>query len=140
MSELDKPMDVRLLIRWLGTEGAAAGLEKSKRCTINVLKEVADSLGIETQGKPKRGELIEEIVRLASKRIDREIDDLLGMQKEELVRYFESVKAEPHELLELLKQLDLEPGREGRRNLIEFVARELSETGRFIRIASQGSS
>jgi hypothetical protein len=50
-----------------------------------------------------------------------------------------SRSAKQHELLDLLKNLDMDPRREGRRNLVEFVARELSETGRFIRIAAQGS-
>jgi len=44
------------------------------------------------------------------------------------------IGVEPEELL------DLDPGRDGRRDLVRFVACELSETGRFKRIASKGKS
>lgn len=140
MSEVNTPFDARLLVRWLGFEGAKAGLEKSKTCTVEILREVAAKLGIEVPAKPRRQDLVEEIVRIASRRIDKSVEEMQGMQREELVRYFEEREVEPHELLDLLKNLDMDPGREGRRNLVEFIARELSETGRFIRIASQGSS
>ena len=139
MSDLEKHMDVRLLVRWLGIDGAKAGLERSKRWTVGFLKETANELGIEVPGKPKRQELIEEIVCVASKRIDKSLDELFQMQHEELVRYFERVQVEPHELLDLLKKLNLDPAEKGRHNLLEFVASEVAETGRFMRIASKGN-
>jgi hypothetical protein len=139
MSGLEKNLDVRLLVRWLGVDGAKAGLEKSRACTINLLKDVAVSLGVEVASKAKREDLIEDIIRVASKRIDKPVSELLSMQHDELVNYFEHAQVENGELLDLLKQLDLDPGREGRRNLLEFVARELAETGRFMRIASHRS-
>jgi hypothetical protein len=140
MSSLEQPMDARILVRWLGAEGARAGLEKSRVCTVDFLKDLATSLGIDVPSKPKRQELIDEIVRIAAKRIDKSLEELYQMQSDELVEYFERLQVESHELLDLLKQLQLHPGKEGRRNLIELVARELAETGRFMRIASQGNS
>jgi len=140
MSSLEQPMDARVLARWLGVEGAKAGLEKSKTCTVDFLKELAAGLGLEVPNKPKRSELIDEIVRVAARRIDRPVDELYQMSHEELVEYFERLEVEPNELLDLLKGLDLDPGKDGRRNLVEYVARELAETGRFMRIASQGNS
>jgi len=63
------------------------------------------------------------------------------MEQGEIIRYFDiDIGVETEELLDFLKQLDLDPGREGRSNLVRFVARELTETGRFKRIASKGKS
>lgn len=35
-----------------------------------------------------------------------------------------------------LKAIDVTPSKEGRKTLIEFATRELTETGRFMRVAS----
>lgn len=140
MSSVKQDIDVRLLVRWLGAPGAKAGLKESRQCTVEMLWGIAQGIGVEVGKKATRNELINEIVRVAGRRIDRSIDQLFQMEQEELVRYFEDIGVEPEELLDLLKQLDLDPGREGRRNLVRFVARELCETGRFKRIASKGTT
>lgn len=140
MSSMRHDIDVRLLVRWLGVPGAKAGLKESRNCSVEVLRRLAKQFEVVTGKKATRNELIEKIVRVASKRIDKSLDELFGMQQEELVSYFEDIGVEPEELLDLLKQLELDPGREGRRNLVRFVARELCETGRFKRIASKGAS
>ena len=57
------------------------------------------------------------------------------MERDELVRYFENLEVETEELLDLLKELNLRPARKGRKNVVNFVAQELAETGRFRRIA-----
>ena len=71
----------------------------------------------------------------ASKRIDKSIDELFAMGRDELVRYFENLEVETEELLDLLKELNLRPDRKGRKNVVNFVAQELAEMGRFRRIA-----
>lgn len=139
MSNMKQDVDVRLLVRWLGASGAKAGLKASRHCTVEVLRRLAREFGIELKKKAGRIELIDEIVRAANKRIDKSLDQLFDMEQEKLVSYFENIGVEHEELLDLLKQLDLDPGREGRRNLVRFVARELCETGRFRRIASKGA-
>ena len=128
-------MDVPLLARWLGAAGARAGLLASRQCTIAALVGIAQSLGIEVAKKTTRRELIDELVRVASKRIDKSLDDLFEMERDDLVRYFDEREVETAELLDLLKELELSPDRTGRKNVIDFAARELSETGRFRRIA-----
>lgn len=140
MSSIKQDIDVRLLVRWLGVPGTKAGLKESRHCTVEVLRRLAQEFEIELGKKATRNELIDKIVRVASKRIDKSLDQLFDMEQEELVSYFEEIGVEPEELLDLLKQLDLDPGREGRRNLVRFVARELCETGRFKRIASKGAT
>ncbi|MCH8046199.1 MAG: hypothetical protein IID44_21005 [Planctomycetes bacterium] len=137
MSNIDHIVDMPLLVRWLGVQGAKAGLKNSRKCTVEVLSEMAGRQGIVLGKKATRKELIDEIVRVASARIDKSLDDLFAMDQADLERYFQEVGAEPEELLEIVKKLDLDPGREGLRNLVRFVAREISETGRFMRIASK---
>lgn len=136
MSNVKQDLDVRLLTRWLGTAGAKAGLLESRQWTVEALAEIARSLGIEAAKRATRQELIEDIVRVASRRIDKSIDDLFDMERDELVRYFDENEVETEELLDLLENLDLRPDRKGRKNVINFAARELAETGRFRRIAS----
>ena len=63
------------------------------------------------------------------------MDELFEMERDELVRYFDDVDVETEELLELLRELDVKVRYKGRRRIVDFVARELSETGRFRRIA-----
>ena len=137
MSNVNHEIDVRLLVDWLGVQGARAGLQDSRKCTVGALSQIAGRLGIDLGKKATRKDLIDKIVRVASKRIDKSLDDLFAMDQDELARYFEEVGPEPEELLDLVKQLELDPGREGLRNLTRFVAHEISETGRFMRIASK---
>lgn len=81
--------------------------------------------------------MIEEIVKFANKRIDKKLDELFAMSQDDLTRYFTENQVERAEILDLLKELNLAPGHEGNRNLLDFAAREISETGRFMRIASK---
>lgn len=96
---------------------------------------MAQKSGIDIGKKVTRRELIDELVRVASKRIDKPIDELFEMDHDDLVRYFDEREVETAELLDLLKELELSPDRKTRKNVIEFAARELAETGRFRRIA-----
>ena len=135
MSSIDQDLDVRLLIRWLGAAGARAGLRESRLYTVAALRRMARGFGIGSGKRTTREELIDELVRVAGKRIDKSIDELFEMERDELVRYFDSIQVETEELLDLMRNLDLNPGCKGRRNVVNFAARELSETGRFRRIA-----
>lgn len=129
-------IDVRILVRWLGVHGAKAGLQQSRTCTTDVLSEIAQTLGITVAKSATRQQLIDDIIKVASRRIDKTVEELYQMNKEELVTYFEKVEATSEEILELLKAQNLNPHKESRRNLVEFAAQELSETGRFLRIGS----
>ncbi len=133
---MKRDFDPRLLVRWLGPKGASAGLEHSREFTIQRLQEVAEALNLEVKRNATKTELIDIIITDASRRIDKPVAALFQMGKDELVAYFEDRDVESSELLELLKQLDVSPRRkDSRKSLIEFAARELSETGRFMRIA-----
>lgn len=128
-------LDPRQLVRWLGIDGARAGLTHSKRLTIDVLRHLAASLSVELPEKSNRQQWIDEIVKAASRRIDKPIHELFEMDERALLDYFERAEVEAAEILDILKDLDVSPRGEGRRSLLEFAAHELSETGRFMRIA-----
>jgi len=138
-TELSKTFDIRQLVRWLGSDGARAGLLQSKVMTVESLQKVAQSLGIRLPAKTNRNAIVDEIVRIANRKIEKSLDELLAMDQEQLVEYFERVNVEAPELLDILKQLDLSPQKEGRRRLIELAAKEISETGRFQRIAGKST-
>lgn len=141
MQTIDQNTDARLLVRWLGIDGARAGLLQSKRMTIESLRKMAEVLNLELPEKATRQQVIDEVVKVASRRIDKSIDELFSMEQEALLEYFESIEVEPAELLDILKELNLTPRRrEGRRSVLEFAAREFSETGRFMRIAGKSEN
>lgn len=130
--------DARLLVRWLGVEGARVGLMQSKKVTLEILRAAGQALNVSVPEKATRQQWIDEIVKVASRRIDKSINELFEMDQRTLVEYFERMEVEPAEILDILKELDVSPHRkEGRRNLLEFAARQLSETGRFMRIAGK---
>jgi len=109
--------------------------------TIESLRKMADALRLDLPEKTTRQQLIDELVKVASRRIDKSIDELFSMEQESLLEYFEQIEVEPAELLDILKELNLTPRRkEGRRSVLEFAARELSETGRFMRIAGKSDN
>jgi hypothetical protein len=135
MSSLD--IDPRQLVRWLGVDGARAGLLQSKRITIDVLRKIASNLNLKLPEKTTRQQFVDEIISLASRRIDKSLDELFSMDHRELLEYFDRIDVEPSEVLDILKELNLKPRKESRKNILEFAARELSETGRFMRIAGK---
>jgi len=132
-------IDVRLLFQWLGSEGTKAALTTSRRCSVKVLRSIAEGLGCVLNRDLSRQQLINEIIEVAGKRIDRPLEALYQMSYEELVDYFTGIGVETKELLELLKELDVQPHRDGLRSLIDFAAQQISETGRFMRIAAPSS-
>jgi len=73
---MDHEMDVRLLVRWLGVAGAKAGLRESRQCTVEVLSAAARRSGVSVGKRVTRVKFIDELVRAASRRIDRSIDEL----------------------------------------------------------------
>ena len=134
-----REIDARQLVHWLGSEGAKAALISSKRCTVKILRNIAERLHCSLNKEMTRQNLIDSILEVASKRIDKPLEVLFQMSENELVKYFTQIEVEPKELLELLKELEIQPHREGLRSLIDFAAQQISETGRYIRIASPKS-
>jgi acetolactate synthase small subunit len=68
--------------------------------------------------------------------INISLDELYTMTKEEILAYFQQIKPTTQDILSLLKTLELTPKNESHKKLLELAAFEISETGRFRRIAS----
>ena len=135
-SKMKNPPDPKLLIQWLGRQGARQGMIQSKYCTAQTLVGMARSLGLEPDKKAVREQLVDEIIRAADKRIDKSAETLLEMTVEQLVDYFEEVEADSEELAELLQEMDLDVPNSRSKGLVAIAARRISETGRFMRIAT----
>lgn len=131
--------NIKTLVEWLGAEGAQAGLEHS-HMTIADLRVLLESMGKSAPSKVSRRELIAELLFGATKRIEKTLDELLAMNGDELLAYFEQARPSRTELLSILSELDFRPGSEAQKSLYKYAARQISETGLFQRVAGKTSS
>ncbi|MEI7687967.1 MAG: hypothetical protein WCL32_23415, partial [Planctomycetota bacterium] len=95
------------MVRWIGSDGLKAALTASRRCSIKVLRSLAEGLGIALNKELSRQQLITDIVTVASKRIDKSLESLMQLSQDELENYFHDIEVESKELLELLKELEI---------------------------------
>jgi hypothetical protein len=129
--------DVDSLVEWLGCDGAKAGLSSSK-LSLHELVALAKAKGLPLSQKPTRQEVVHELVYSSVKRIERSTDQLLTMNVEELIEYFEETKPSRIEIIRLLADLGISVSSAASRSLVKFAARELSDLGMYQRVA-QGS-
>ena len=66
-------------------------------------------------------------------------DDLMDMNKDQLMKNFHSLNYSKDEVLNLLQELDIRPKTQSLKNLIKFAVNELEEISMYKRIA-KGSS
>ena len=129
-----KDINIEELIEWLGPDGAIAGLEASNR-TVLELYEIAERHGLDVEKKTKRGDIITDLVNRNVIKIDKTTDELLAMNSDDLADYFKNRKVSRTELLKLLSQFDIHPIPGDKANLVDFVAREISDVGMYQRVA-----
>lgn len=127
-------IDVTILVEWLGPEGARSGLRDSD-IPLRVLIDLAKDRRLPLLPKPTRDEVANELAYQNRTKIDKPLDQLMGMPREDLAEYFGNKKPTVSEVLAILGQLGIRPGSEDRKHLLRFAAREISETGMFQRIA-----
>ena len=130
--------ELKTLVEWLGAEGAEAGLEKS-HLTVSDLRVLLEGQGKTLPSKVTRRDIIAELLFGATKRIDKTLDELLAMNGDELLTYFEKTRPSRTELLSILSELDFRPGSEAQKSLYKYAARQISETGMFQRVARKPS-
>lgn len=126
--------NIKLLVEWLGEDGAQAGLDRSV-LTVAELRNLLKEMGKEVPSKARRKDIISEIIFGATKRIDAPIEELLAMNADMLLSYFEEKRPSRTELLKLLGELDFHPGSEAQKSLYKYAARQIAETGMFQRVA-----
>ena len=129
-----KDLNLEKLIGWLGSNGAIAGLEGSDM-SISELNELAVRHGLTARKGWKRREIIVDLVNGKSTRIDKTKDELMAMTHEDLASYFRKREISRTEMLGLLDELDIRPGIDAKKDLVDFAAREISDLGMFRRVA-----
>lgn len=131
-------IDLVKLIDWLGVNGAIAGLIKSD-LTISEITALSTEKpkGV---SKMKREEIIEWLIRNTRKQTTKKPEELMEMDLESLREYFSKIKISSDELTALLSSWDIRPGNTGKKNLIDFAAREISDIGMYKRIAKGGKA
>ncbi len=75
-------------------------------------------------------------MRFVDRRIDRSIDDLKSMSKEDIIQYFDDTHCHQDELIELLETINFRSRAKSRRDLVEFAATQVSSLGLFERVAN----
>jgi len=129
-----KSVDIRTLTDWLGAEGALAGLDRSE-LTNSELMMLARNNGINIDSKTPRRQIVIELVMAPLNRIDKNIDALLEMSRDELSRYFSDRLVSSSELRKLLDSLGIPAKGKLRTKLAEFAASEISDLGMYQRVA-----
>ena len=122
------------LIKWLGPDGAIAGLDRSD-ITASELYDIASNSGLAVEKKMRRSDIINELVNRNIVRIGKTTEELLAMSEDDLRKYFEDKKVSTTELLNLLAQFQIRPGGKAKIKLVDFVAREVSDLGMYQRVA-----
>jgi len=127
-------MDVQTLVEWLGPEGANSGILAS-RLSISELIEIARAKGLPLSPKPSRKEIANELIYAGTKKIDKPIDDLLTMDTDRIVKYFNETNPSRSEIISLLSSLGITIGSQASKSLFQFAAREISDLGMYQRVA-----
>lgn len=128
--------DLRKILDNLGESGLRAGLEAS-HLTVANLRQQAEAVGLKLPQKSDRKSIVAAIVAKLDQRIDKPIDELFKMTSDELLEYFENVRPNKSELLDILRGLDFHPGSDAQKNLYKYAARQIAETGMFSRVATK---
>lgn len=126
-------LDIDLLIKWLGTEGAIEGLLASD-LTVQELLELAPP-GAGLSSKAKRADIIKKMVHAVREALIKSPEELMQLSADDLREYLVEIKASRVEILGLLEKMDIRPGSIARNNLIDFAAREISDIGMYKRVA-----
>ena len=128
--------DINILVRIVGRQGAIAALESGTKYKLQQLSEFAKINRINVDKKPTKKTLSSAIVRHVDKRIQKPLDELKKMSREDLVAYFEEVDCDQSDLLDLLSTIDLKAQAKSKSALIEFAAIQIQSLGVFERLAN----
>jgi hypothetical protein len=129
-----RDLDVKQLTKWLGPEGAVAGLDRSD-LTNSELMMIARTNDVSVEAKTPRRQIAIELIMGRLTRIDKPVEQLLEMSKSELQRYFADQQVSSRELRSVLEGLGIAPKGRLRTKLAEFAANEISDLGMYQRVA-----
>lgn len=133
---MENNIDIQLLVEWLGSDGARAGMRASKRLTLNELNRIAERIGVKPKAKLKRNDLINLLILQFDKRIEKSFDEMKNMTSADLSEYLDRTGCSKEEIIDLLNQYDIPFKKsETRSALIRHAADQISTLGIFQRIA-----
>jgi len=128
--------NIKVVLDIVGREGAVSALEKSKKVNIKDLIELARSIGLSPKSKESKKSISTQIIHYIDMRINKSLDELKAMSKEDLLQYFMQVECHQDELIEFLKSIDLKARVKSRKALMEFAAIQISSLGIFERLSN----
>jgi hypothetical protein len=128
--------DIKTLVSIVGRQGAIAALESGSKYKLQQLSEFAKINNVDVGQKRTKKSLSSAIVRHVDARIQKPLDELKKMSKEELISYFKEVDCDQMDLLDLLSAIDLKAQVKSRSALIEFAAIQIGSLGVFERLSN----
>ena len=128
--------DIKQIVDIVGREGAISALEKSKKVNTKILIDLARSIGLSPKTKDSKKNISTQIVQEVDKHIDKSLDELKKMSKDDLILYFQKVECHQDELIELLKNIDLKAQVKTNKALFEFASMQISSLGIFERLST----
>lgn len=135
MGEMFSANEIKTLVKIVGREGAIAALEQGTKYKLQDLLAFAKKNNINPGKNPTKKSIASTIVRHIDRRIQKSLDELKKMSKEELVVYFNEIECDQKEILELLESIDLKSKVKSKNALIEFAAIQIQSLGVFERLS-----
>lgn len=131
-------LDLRRLLKILGNDGTKAGLLASQVSTAALLK-ISGKLDLRLPKEAERGDLIDQLISHVASPPLKPTDELMTMNYDQLLDYFSDTAPSNAELLRVMKELNYKVSAEDKKHLRRYVARQISETALFARVADQAS-
>lgn len=133
---MEKDIDIKMLISWLGANGAKEGLKKSTKLTLSELKKIAKQCDVKINSKITRNDLINLIILKYNKKIDKSFSELVNMKATEISEYLADTNCTKEELSQMLDENNI-PFKKSLSKiaLIHYAADEISNIGIYKRIS-----
>ena len=79
---------IKAIVTIVGKDGAVAALRASTQITIQDLLKTSNSLGLKVSTKHTKEKMAAQLVRHLDRRIDKSVDELKTLSKDEIIQYF----------------------------------------------------
>ena len=128
--------DVRSIISIVGRAGAIEALAGSDVVLGAQLQKLASELSLDVEKRASKRVLANKIIRWVDRKIEKSLEELQSMSRQEISNYLTEVDCDSDEILQLLSHIDLQvKAKKSREALIEFAAVQISSLGLFQRLS-----
>lgn len=128
--------DLRRILKILGPDGARAGILASS-VSNSALWKIANKLGLHLSQEAAKPEVVDRLLEHMESPTLKPTDELMTMNYDQLLDYFSNASPSNVELLRIMKELNYKVSAEDKKSLRKYVARQISETALFARVADQ---